>query len=200
VLDRVSRARELTAATPAGTRFTATFSPDIRWVKTSGIIRPEKWGNLPGGEVFTCPERIDGTFVVDAVLGDWLANKYGSMEKHPLTLEIENSRLVDARCERRDIVEDFAAYTSLDANANRVGELALGTNVALKDVIGQILQDEKLPGMHIAFGHPYGEHTRADWRSSAHVDVVGRRFDVWLDGEPLMKDSRFLVDYDALPS
>jgi leucyl aminopeptidase (aminopeptidase T) len=200
VMKRVATARELTASTPAGTRFTASFSPSIRWVKTSGIIRPEKWGNLPGGEVFTAPARIDGVFVADAVLGDWLANRYGSMERHPLVLEIEDSRLVGASCPRPEIVRDFLEYTSKDENSNRVGELALGTNVALRDVIGQILQDEKIPGMHIAFGHPYREHTGADWSSTSHIDVVGRNFDVSIDGVAIMKDSRFLVDFDSLPA
>ena len=200
VMQRVASARTLEASTPAGTRFTATFSPSIRWVKTSGIIRPEKWGNLPGGEVFTCPARIDGVFVADAVLGDWLANRYGDMERHPLVLEIEDSRLAGARCSRPEIVRDFVEYTSKDGNSNRVGELALGTNVALRDVIGQILQDEKIPGMHIAFGHPYREHTGADWSSTSHIDVVGRNFDVSIDGSPIMKESRFLVDFESLPA
>jgi aminopeptidase len=200
VLQRVTGARTLEASTPAGTRITATFSPSIRWVKTSGIIRPEKWGNLPGGEVFTCPARLDGVFVVDAVLGDWLANRYGNMEHNPLVLEIEDSRLVKASCPRPEIVKDFLEYTSKDGNSNRVGELALGTNVALRDVIGQILQDEKIPGVHMAFGHPYREHTGADWSSTSHIDVVGRNFDVSIDGVAIMKDSRFLVDFESLPA
>jgi len=198
VLERVRPARAMTATSPSGTRLTATFSPDIRWIPTSGIIRPEKWGNLPGGEVFTSPARVDGVFVVDGVLGDWLANKYGRMTEHPLRIEIEDSRIVGLSCPRQEIIEDFRAYTSTDANSNRVGELALGTNLALQDVIGQILQDEKLPGLHLAFGHPYAEHTGATWSSTTHVDVVGRHFDIDFDGVPLMRDSRFLVDADAL--
>jgi leucyl aminopeptidase (aminopeptidase T) len=198
VLERVRPAHSMTASSPSGTRLTATFSPAIRWIPTSGIIGREKWGNLPGGEVFTSPLRVDGVFVVDGVLGDWLANKYGRMEDNPLRIEIENSRIVSLSCARQDIVDDFRAYTSTDPNSNRVGELALGTNLALTDCIGQILQDEKLPGLHIAFGHPYAEHTGADWSSTTHVDVVGRHFDIDFDGVPLMRDSRFLVDADAL--
>lgn len=200
VLERVRGARELTASTPAGTRLTATFSPSIRWLKTSGIISPEKWANLPGGEVLTAPARVDGRFVADGVLGDWLAPKYGDMRGHPLTVEIEASRIRQVQCERAEIRADFEAYTSTDGNSSRVGELALGTNLAVTDVIGQILQDEKIPGLHIAFGHPYSEHTGADWSSSTHIDVVGRHFDVDVDGAPLMRDSRFLVDYDSLVS
>ena len=52
----------------------------------------------------------------------------------------------------------------------------------MHDVIGNILQDEKIPGIHIAFGNPYGAHTGADWYSATHIDVVGRKFDIWIDG------------------
>jgi len=200
VYERAVRARVLKASTPAGTRLTATFSPEIRWLKTSGIISPDKWANLPGGEVLTAPARVDGSYVVDGVLGDWLAPKYGDMQHHPLTVEIEDSRIVDARCDRPEILADFKAYTATDANSNRVGELALGTNLAVNDVIGQILQDEKIPGLHLAFGHPYSEHTGAGWRSTTHIDIVGRHFDVAIDDVPIMKNSRFLVDYDTLSS
>jgi aminopeptidase len=198
VLGRVSGAREMSASTPAGTCLRALFSPRIRWLKTSGIISAAKWGNLPGGEVLTAPMRVDGVYVVDGVLGDWLAGRYGDMSEHPMQVEIEDSRIRRVTCARREIVDDFLAYTAADENSNRVGELALGTNLAVRDIIGQILQDEKLPGLHLAFGHPYSEHTGADWRSSTHIDIVGRRFDVDVDGVPLMRDSRFLVDDPAL--
>lgn len=198
VLERAVPARRLTASTPAGTHLEATFDPAIRWLKTSGIISPEKWSNLPGGEVLTAPARVDGVYVVDGVLGDWLAPKYGDMARHPLTVSIADSRVTDVRCERADIVRDFLDYTSTDENSNRVGELALGTNLAVRDVIGQILQDEKIPGLHVAFGHPYSEHTGAPWRSTTHIDIVGRHFDVAIDGIPIMRDSRYLVDTDTL--
>jgi leucyl aminopeptidase (aminopeptidase T) len=198
VLERASRARRLKATSVAGTSITATFSPEIRWLKTSGIITAEKWANLPGGEVFTSPARVDGVYVVDGVLGDWLAPKYGDMQRHPLKVVIEDSRIAKVQCDRPEILADFKEYTSTDENSNRVGELALGTNLAVKDVIGQILQDEKIPGLHLAFGHPYSEHTGAKWRSSTHIDIVGRCFDVELDGVPIMKASRFLVDDESL--
>jgi leucyl aminopeptidase (aminopeptidase T) len=75
-----------------------------------------------------------------------------------------------------------------------VGEFAIGTNIELKHVIGQILQDEKFPGIHIAFGNPYKEHTGADWYSSTHIDVVGLRFDIWVDGRKIMERGRFLIE------
>ena len=63
-----------------------------------------------------------------------------------------------------------------------------------ENVIGQILQDEKYPGVHIAFGNPYGAHTGAEWDSSTHIDVVGRKFNIWVDDQQIMRDGKFLVE------
>ena len=84
-------------------------------------------------------------------------------------------------------------YTHTDENSDRVGEFAIGTNIGLASVIGHILQDEKFPGVHIAFGNPYGRHTGATWWSSTHIDVVGTEFDVWADHQHLMQAGKFLI-------
>ena len=198
VLARVEAAREIVCTSAAGSHLKATFDPDIRWLKTSGLISPEKWANLPGGEVLTAPARVDGTYVCDGVVGDWLAARYGDLARTPLTIQIVNSRIVDLACERQDLVDEFRTYTRQHENSDRVGEFALGTNLAVRNVIGEILQDEKIPGVHIAFGHPYSEHTGARWSAPSHIDVVGRSFDVEVDGEPIMRQSRYLVDIATL--
>ena len=114
--------------------------------------------------MLTAPARVDGVYVADGVVGDYLCARYGDLQSNPLSVTIENSRIVDVRCATQDLVDDFRAYTSTDENSNRVGEFAIGTNIASHDVIGNILQDEKLPTLHIAFGHPYAEHTGANWQ------------------------------------
>jgi len=187
-------AREIRATNPAGTDILGRFSPSLKWLKTSGIISPHKWGNLPGGETFTTPERVDGTFVIDGVVGDYLCEKYGDLGGNPLTIVIAGSRLREAHCANKALEEEFWQYCHADENSDRVGEFAIGTNIAVHDVIGNILQDEKIPGIHIAFGNPYGAHTGADWYSSTHIDVVGRQFDVWIDGRQIMHSGAFLLD------
>lgn len=194
VLETVSKARQIRAKTPAGTNLVADLNPNYRWVKTSGIISTEKWGNLPGGEVFTTPGEVNGTFVIDGVVGDYLCAKFGDLKTTPLTIQIKGNRLVEAHSDNKELKDDFWAYTHTDENSNRVGEFAIGTNIELKDVIGQILQDEKYPGIHIAFGNPYGAHTGAEWYSSTHIDVVGRNFDIWVDGEQIMQHGKFLIE------
>jgi len=194
VIEIVSQAKEISARNPAGSDFTATLNPNYRWVKTSGIISPDKWGNLPGGEVFTTPGEVNGTYVVDGVVGDYLCEKYPNLARQPLTIRIQNNRITEVSSDDKVLEEDFWSYTHTDENSHLVGEFAIGTNLELKHVIGQILQDEKFPGLHIAFGNPYGAHTGAEWYSSTHIDVVGTRFDIWVDGRQIMEKGRFLIE------
>ena len=194
VIDMLRQAKRVRAKTAAGTDLVADLNPNYRWVKTSGIISPDKWGNLPGGEVFTTPGEVNGTFVIDGVVGDYLCAKFGSLRESPLTVQVKGNRVVEAHSENHELETDFWSYTHTDENSDRVGEFAIGTNIELKDVIGQILQDEKYPGVHIAFGNPYGAHTGAEWYSSTHIDVVGRKFDIWVDEEQIMRDGKFLLE------
>lgn len=193
LVERARRAGRITCKTPAGTDFEAELSQSLKWLKTSGIITPDKWGNLPGGEIFTSPANTNGRFVVDGVVGDYLCSKYGDLHDTPLTIEVRENRIVDLECKHPTLLEEFRSYTSTDENSNRVGEFAIGTNTACGRVIGNILQDEKIPGVHIAFGHPYAEHTGADWLSKTHIDCVGRDFDIWFDGDQVMRAGKFLI-------
>jgi len=194
VVEMVRKASTIRAKTAAGTDLTAELNPNYKWLKTSGIISPEKWGNLPGGEIFTTPGEVNGTFVIDGVVGDYLCAKFGNLQNNPLTVCVKGNRLTEAHSENRELESDFWKYAHTDENSDRVGEFAIGTNIDLKNVIGEILQDEKYPGVHIAFGNPYGAHTGADWDSTTHIDVVGRKFNIWVDDEQIMRDGKFLVE------
>ncbi len=194
VVDLVRKASQIRARTSAGTDLVADLNPAYKWLKTSGIISPDKWGNLPGGEVFTTPGEVNGTFVIDGVVGDYLCAKFGDLRENPLTIQISGNRLTGAECSNRELRDEFWAYTHTDENSDRVGEFAIGTNIELRDVIGEILQDEKYPGVHIAFGNPYGAHTGAEWYSSTHIDVVGRNFDIWVDRDQIMRGGQFLIE------
>jgi aminopeptidase len=193
-MEIVTKAKEIRATNPAGSDFTAKLNPDYKWIKTSGIISRDKWGNLPGGEIFTTPGEVNGVCVVDGVVGDYLCEKYQDLARQPLTIEMKNNRITKVASDNKELEQEFWAYTHTDENSDLVGEFAIGTNIELTHVIGQILQDEKFPGIHIAFGNPYGEHTGANWYSSTHIDVVGTHFDIWVDGRQIMEKGRFLIE------
>lgn len=192
--ERMPTARSLAVRTPGGTDFTATFDRSLAWVKTSGLIHPRYWSNLPAGEVFTTPASVDGTFVCDGTAGDYFNAKYGRLDEAPLILEIQAGRLVSAHCDRADLQRDFWEYCHTDANSDRVGELAFGTNIGLRDMIGILLQDEKVPGVHIAFGDPYGSQTHAEWACRTHVDVLTRECNVWIDDDQVIVAGQYLLE------
>jgi aminopeptidase len=192
--ERMPHASRLRVETPSGTAFSATFDPAFSWIKTSGLINRRYWSNLPAGEVFTTPAQVDGVFVCDGTAGDYFGPKYGDLRATPLTLEIAGGRLQSARCTRKDLEQEFWAYCHTDEHSDRVGELAFGTNIALSEMIGVLLQDEKIPGVHLAFGDPYGSQTGAPWKSRTHIDVLTRACNVWIDEEQVIGNGRYLMD------
>ena len=191
---RMPHARRLRVETAAGTSFTAAFDPALTWVKTSGLINTRYWSNLPAGEVFTTPATVDGTFVCNGTAGDYFGPKYGDLSATPLTLELSGGRLTAARCARTDLEREFWDYCHTDEHSDRVGELAFGTNLALTSMIGVLLQDEKVPGVHIAFGDPYGSQTGANWKSRTHIDVLTRECNVWIDDDQVIAGGRYLME------
>jgi leucyl aminopeptidase (aminopeptidase T) len=198
VLERLRAATYLRATTPAGTDIHAQLSPAYRWFKTSGIIHPGRWSNLPGGECFTAPGEVNGVFVVDGVAGGPLDRRYGLLRAQPLTIAIEGNRIARAASANKSLERDFWALTHTDANSDRVGEIAIGTNIGIERLIGNMLQDEKFPGLHLAFGDPFGAQTGAPWKSSTHIDVVALECSIWLgnaDGEvQIMRHGQFTLE------
>jgi aminopeptidase len=196
--ERMVDAETLTVRSPGGTSLVAHFDKSLAWVKTSGIISTRYWSNLPAGEVFTTPAVVDGTFVCDGTAGDHFNGKYGDLSGNPLRLQIAGGRLVAVECARKDLEREFWEYCHTDENSDRIGELAFGTNYALTEFIGILLQDEKFPGVHIAFGDPYGNQTHADWKSRTHVDVLTRQCDVWIDEDQVIAGGRYLMEHLGL--
>ncbi|MBN2457671.1 aminopeptidase [Candidatus Woesearchaeota archaeon] len=189
----ILNAREINVKTEAGTDFTVSLSTDMRWVNADGIISKVHWSNLPDGEIYTCPKDTNGKVVIDGVLGDYFASKYGLLANTPLLVEIHENRVISARCSNTDLEDDFKGYIRMDENSSRVGEFAFGTNMFITKLIGQMLQDEKFPGVHIAFGHGYPERTGCSWTSKAHLDAVIIRPTVTVDGRKIMEKGVYMI-------
>jgi aminopeptidase len=192
VYDIVRQASRITVNTSLGTDLVATFSPSLRWIPSDGRYWEQgRWGNLPEGETFTCPATVDGELAAEE-MGDWFTEKYGMLSP-PLRIIIRNSRVVSTETPDAKLAAEVRAYMSQDSNSNRVGEFAVGTNVGLSRIVGNFLQDEKFPGVHIAFGDPYGFETGADWQATSHVDALASHATVAVDGRTIMENGRFVV-------
>jgi leucyl aminopeptidase (aminopeptidase T) len=190
----VEGAREITVTTPAGTEFTAEFSQSLNWVVCDGVLRPGKITNLPEGEVFTCPYDLkEGVIVIDGILGDYFSAKYGLLEETPVTWEVQDTRVRKVSCVDDRLAGELREYLARDENANRIGEFAIGTNTALDSLVGNLLQDEKFPGIHVAVGHPIPEETGADWTSKVHLDGVLKSVTIDVEGQVIMRDGVFTL-------
>jgi aminopeptidase len=192
VLDLVKNARTIQVTSPKGTNITATFSPDYRWVPCHGLYhQPGDRGNLPEGEVFTCPYTLDGLLVVD-VLGDYFSPKYGVLDS-PLDIKVKDSLVEEVSGENQALAQELWEYLTSAENGRRAGEFAIGTNTAVTQLSGNLLQDEKIPGIHVAFGNPIGDQTGADWISDVHVDVIPTECTIIVDGRTIMQGGKFLI-------
>jgi leucyl aminopeptidase (aminopeptidase T) len=194
VYERVGQAKAIRVATEKGCDFTAEFSPKLAWTISDGDIRPGRWKNLPDGEVFTAPADLNGIVVIDGCLGDFFTEKYGSLARTPVTVEVRDGRALrqTLRCDNEPLRTELDQYLfETDENSSRVGEFAIGTNTGLTTLIYNLLQDEKFPGVHIAFGSPLPGKTGATWDSKAHVDGVIIAPTITVDGHVLMENGQF---------
>jgi leucyl aminopeptidase (aminopeptidase T) len=193
VYEIVRPARQIHVTSAAGSDLVATFDPALRWVPCHGRYHEQgTWGNLPEGEVFTAPASAEGHLVVH-LLGDFFSVKYGLLET-PVTFTIAAGQITEIACERTALRDELQRHFYEAENGRRVGEFAIGTLAGLDHLTGNLLQDEKLPGIHVAFGNPYPHYTGATWASPVHVDVIPLRCTIEVDGRPLMRDGAFVID------
>ncbi len=143
--------------------------------------------NIPDGETFVTPkwESVEGHifFELPATLGGKVMNG--------VYLEFENGHVVKAASETN---EDFLnMIIRNNANADRAGEVAFGTNPYIDICTTDVLIDEKIGGtMHMALGRPYD----GSYDSPIHWDLVKdtrKETEVFLDGKRIFKDGRFLI-------
>ncbi len=198
--DKLKNTKEIRVTNPQGTDLTARFEM-VKWAASTGINHVQgHWINLPSGEIFTAPTEIEGKMVVDGVLGEYIGERYhhADLLKTPITLEIgmnEHGKVKNLECDNEELLNELEEYLNLHECSKWVGEFGLGTNMYLKNLIDNMLQDEKFPGVHVAFGDPIQTETYAGWTCPEHLDMVLTHCDVWLDGQKIMEDSEYIVEF-----
>ena len=180
--DNLNKAKEIRYVVPGGTdiRFGVKGR---RWINCDGQL------NFPDGEVFTGP-------IESATEGEIRFNfpaVYMGREVENVWLKFRAGKVVDADASKG---KDFL-YQMMDQDkgARILGELAIGTNYAIKKFTRNTLFDEKIGGtVHMALGAslpPSGGKNK----SALHWDLVndmrrGGRIEV--DGKVISKNGRFL--------
>ena len=182
VADALNGARQIRFTTPQGTDLSLGVE-GRRWINCDGHE------NFPDGEVFTSPveDATEGTvlFSFPAV--------HGGREVDGARLVFRAGRVVDASARTNEPY--LFAMLDQDDGARVLGEIALGTNYAIRDFTRNTLFDEKIGGtFHAAVGACYPE-TGGKNDSGLHWDMVcdlreGGR--ILLDGNVISENGRFL--------
>ncbi|WP_336360795.1 aminopeptidase [Haladaptatus sp. ZSTT2] len=173
---KVEDADEVRVTSPQGTDITFAFG-DRKWLADTGIVhKPGHFSNLPAGEVFISPVTATGKFVVDGTM-----MPYGLLDEgQELSFTVEDGYVTEVSDDDiRGQIETAAEEVGQDAY--NLAELGIGTNVAVADLVGSVLLDEKAAGtVHIAIGDDAG--IGGDVSAPLHLDGILREPTVYADG------------------
>jgi leucyl aminopeptidase (aminopeptidase T) len=175
VLGQVAGADEIRVTSPQGTDI--TLEPGSReWIPDTGIVHePGDFSNLPAGEVFVSPETANGRVVVDGTM-----RPHGRLDGNRVAFTVEDGHVTSVEDESvREELE--AAKETAGEDVYNLAELGIGTNVAVTNLVGSVLLDEKAGGtVHLAIGddHAIG----GDIAVPIHLDGILTEPTVYADG------------------
>jgi aminopeptidase len=154
-----------------------------KWINGNG----EK--NMPDGEVFTGPveNSANGTirFTFPGI--------YNGREIEDVRLTFKDGRVVKASASKG---EEFLKEILKIEGADRIGEIAMGTNYAITRFTKNMLFDEKMGGtIHMALGNAYPESGGLN-KSAIHWDILKdmkKGGEIYADGKLFYKNGKFLI-------
>jgi len=190
----VKNATEIITTTEKGTYLTAKFDLKPNWHFSDSSFR-NKVENLPTGDMSAPVKHIKGKLVIDGYIGAHLNNKYGEIERTPIEIEIKGNKVVEnsIKCDNKSLRKEFHDYIFRpDKNSSRIGAFMIGTNMGLEKVVGNLLQDEKLPGAHVLFGSP-SYFPLNKWSSKVICDCWIKNTTLLIDGKKVMAKGVFLI-------
>ena len=154
-----------------------------RWLNSCGKL------NMPDGEVFSGPveNSLNGTirFTYPGI--------YSGKEVEDITLTFKRGKVTKASAAKGD--ELLREILKIEG-ANRIGEVAVGTNYGITQFTKEMLFDEKMGGtIHMALGNSYPE-TGGLNKSAIHWDILkdmNKGGEIYADGKMFYKNGRFLT-------
>jgi len=182
VADYLNPRHEVRFTTPQGTDLKVLVAGRT-WINCDGHE------NFPDGEVFTGPVE-DAT---EGVVCYSFPAVHGGREVEEIRLTFREGRVVDARAAKGEAF--LHAMPDQDPGARTLGEIAVGTNYAIRQFTRNTLFDEKIGGtFHAALGAAYPE-TGGKNQSGLHWDMVcdlRQGGKIFADGQLISENGRFL--------
>lgn len=188
---KVTGKTKLRYTTPAGTALDVRMSPDARWIERGELIRPGKWLNLPGGQLNTLPDAVDGVFVADAS-SNLAFDGSADLRSRPVTFTIEGSVIREVACPDAKVLAEVRELIASEEKLDHVGHLVIGTNPGLSAPMGEGMIDACIPGLQLVFGWTNQKATGASWTTVKSFCVNGTSGNLDVDGAPLLRSGRFM--------
>lgn len=154
-----------------------------KWINSDGKR------NMPSGEVFTAPlENSASGTIKFSYPGIYLGR-----EVEDVSLTFKDGKVIHASAIKgNDLLQQIMKVEGAD----RIGEVAIGTNYGITKFTKLILFDEKMGGtIHIALGAAYPEAGGRN-KSAIHWDILKdmkKDATIYADDKPFYKDGQFLI-------
>jgi leucyl aminopeptidase (aminopeptidase T) len=186
VAELLNAAETARVSCPRGSDLTLDLTGRSGIADDGNLSAAGAFGNLPCGEGFIAPLSGEGQVVATSLGPDGISDE-------PAVLTIKDGRLVEAEGGLGPRwIERLRAHGEKGMN---LAELGVGTNDRAT-LTGHVLEDEKILGtVHVAFGASAG--IGGTVAVPIHLDVIVTDASLEIDGQPVLKDGRWLLDAGA---
>lgn len=154
-----------------------------KWINCSGKL------NMPDGEVFTGPLENSANGTVRFTYPGIVAGR----EVEDITLTFKDGKVVKATAVKGD---ELLQQMLKIKGADRIGEIAIGTNYGITQFSKNMLFDEKMGGtIHMALGASYPESGGLN-KAAIHWDMVKdmkKEAEIYADNKLFYKNGKFLI-------
>jgi len=147
--------------------------------------------NMPGGEVFTAPDKFS---VSGHIQFDFPSVRYGTVVRG-IKLKFDKGKVISASADSGEAL--LKEMINMDKGSCYIGELGIGCNYNISRQTNNTLFDEKIGGtIHLALGNAYPECNGKN-KSALHWDLIKdlrkKGSAIYLDGKLFQKDGKFLI-------
>jgi hypothetical protein len=190
---RLRGVRSMTCESAAGTRLSLTVNPSAGWVARLGEVEPGRTTTFPAGTLFATPLEVEGTFVADASLGEFLGAHEGVLREKAVSFTISGGRVTRVDAGRNaELQGQVEALLRVSPNSNRVGLVCVGVNEGVCVPTGDSVADCLIAGLHLFIGDPAGKATGATWTARTSLAACQATSRVVVDGRTIIEGGKVL--------
>lgn len=192
LVELTKKAREVRVKTPAGTDL--TFENDPKRPITNEIDYSTPGAHFLVGQIGWAPieETVNGKIVVDGSLSGGGELELGVVSE-PITLVLEKGRIVRFEGGRLAKFVEQGFKKLNDPNMYLIAHVCYGVHPNAKLGPNTVENERVWGSMDFGFGHQGPMYSGGKPREAkSHVDVVCLNCSVWLDGEQILDNGRFV--------